>query len=65
MIKYINLFNVFPLPVLLSDYNLQLLLILITELFVPKRAFIGLIMKIKPINDLKASVIVFQTDNMY
>ena len=42
MIKYIDLFNVFSLPVLLRDYNLQLLLVLITELFVPKIGFIGL-----------------------
>ena len=37
-------------------YNLQLLLRLITELFVPKRAFIDLKMKTKPIRDLKITV---------
>ena len=56
MIKYINLFNVFPLPVLICDYNLQLLLVLITELFVPKFGFIDLKMKTKPIRNFKITV---------
>ena len=56
MIKYINFFNVFSLPVLLRDYNLQLLLVVITELFVPKFGFIDLKMKTKPIRNLKITV---------
>ena len=40
MIKYINLFNVFPLAALFYAYNLQLLLVVITELFFLKRAFL-------------------------
>ena len=53
MIKYINLFNVFPLLALFCAYNLQLLLVLITELFVPKLAFNDLKMQTKPIRNLK------------
>jgi len=56
MIKYINLFNVFSLPVLLRDYNLQLLLVLMTELFVPKFGFIDLKIKTKPIRNFKITV---------
>ena len=36
MIKNVVFFNIFPLPVQLSDYNLQLLVIIITELFCSK-----------------------------
>ncbi len=56
MMKYINLFNVFSLAILLRDYNLQLLLVVITELFVPKFGFIDLKMKTKPIRNFKIPV---------
>ena len=59
MIKYIDLFNVFPLPVQFGAYNLQLLLVQITALFVEKFAFIGLKLKTKPIRNLKVTITVF------
>ena len=46
----------FPFLYYFSDYNLQLLLVLITELFVPKFALIDLKMKTKPIRNLKITV---------
>ena len=59
MMKNIDFFNIFPLPVQLIDYNLQLLFIMMTELFVPIVAFIELKLKTKPIGNLKVTVTVF------
>ena len=49
----------FPFLYYLSDYNLQLLLVLITGLFVPKFAFIDLKMKTKPIRNFKVTLTAF------
>jgi len=51
-----DLFNVFPLPVLCCAYNLQLILVMVTELFFLKGALIDLKMKTKPIRNLKITV---------
>ena len=54
-----DLFNVFPLSVLLSVDNLQFLLILIIELFVPELVFIDLELKTKPVRNFKIILAVF------